>query len=302
MLATATEGLDSDKGGDNSTQLRELEKAIANAEDVGLAHADIDKAKEGLERLRMQENLRHEMNQLNTNRPVMQRASLQGLCSVVEQAKEMGLQGSILTESEQLLKTARVECLLTGLYALCSRIECGSEAHVSEISKLNNAVAEAQNTRRLENASQKAEQGLVSKCVILRKKLLCELELSRAMIDPDKVEVEQPTSEEDPPPEPKDGEEPVINYTYFHEDGKEYDSLLESLKAQVKRLKDALVGCEEIEDSVHSPTLEKARGLLKDLDVKLVEEQAIEDEREKKKLEEEAKRAKKAAKKGKKKK
>jgi hypothetical protein len=310
-LKTATEGLSGD--GDNSTKLREMERAIANAIDVGLSHADIDKAKVGLETLRMQEGLHHEMELLNTNRPVTQRASLQSLCQVVEAAKKMGLDGPILAESEQLLKTVRVECLLTGLFALCSRIACGSDLHVSEIAKLNNAVAEAQNTQRAENANQRAEQGLVGKCVVLRKKLLCELELSRAMVEPERIEVEPPAGEEEIPPEeevppPKKGkkvveeEPPPINYTYIHEDGKEYDSLLESLKAQHKRLSDALEGCEEIEDSVDPPALEKAREAKKRLDAQLVEEQGLEDERVAKLAEEEAKRAKKAAKKGKKKK
>ena len=174
-----------------------------------------------------------------------------------------------------------------------------------EIAKLNNAVAEAQNTQRLENASQRAEQGLVGKCVVLRKKLLCELELSRAMVEPEAVEQEPPPAEAEVDPVPlKKGEEPpepVINYTYVHEDGKEYESILESLKAQTKRLADALEGCEEIEDSIDPDALVKAREQLKQLNVKVGEEQAIEDERLQKLAEEEAKRAKKAAKKGKKK-
>jgi hypothetical protein len=316
-LATVTAGLHAE-GGADSTKLNQLERAIANAIDVGLSHADIDAAKAALETLRMQENLRHEMSQLNTQRPVTQRSSLQSLFQTIESAKDMGLGGPILAESEQLLKTARVECLLTGLYALCSRIKCGSDLHVSEIAKLNNAVAEAQNTQRLDKASQRAEQGLVGKCVTLRKKLLCELELSRAMVEPERIENDPPAPEEGPPPveeeapppeeKPKKGkkvveeEPPPISYTYIHEDGKEYDNLLDSLKAQFKRLKEAVESCEEIEDLIEVSALVEARGRSKQLDAALVEEQALEDTRVKSLEEEEARRAKKAAKKGKKKK
>lgn len=109
-----------------------LDTAIARADKIGASLPRINDAIANLERLRAQIALGEAVAELQTNRPLKDKALLRPLVAPLKQARDKGVAESVIADAEALSQTAEAEAALFDVIATCQPYKMVSEEECEE--------------------------------------------------------------------------------------------------------------------------------------------------------------------------
>lgn len=165
------------KGTLTREHLMPLNRAVKNARTNGCNVVLVHKGVRTLSRLEAQCVMEDEMKIVEGARPIGSKKQLKRLHQLVRSAREEGVRDEDgITTAEELIRATEAEVHLSGVSSLVEAIECASSANVSEIKRLDDALATAK--------THGSHPGLVEDRTKLQKKLHAELGMNRSLNDP----------------------------------------------------------------------------------------------------------------------
>jgi len=244
-----------------------LQAALSEAEEIGTSVLLLDSATDALQRLQAQIALQEQITQINQLRPLAERLQLRPLLLPLKQARERGVNASLIDSADRLCQAVAAEVELQACEAasrsLCMpEIEEGATIIAATsgfasrcetgIAKLDGGITTAQSVEALEAVVSSAQQ--------LHRRLVGESDLRKSLL-----ETKESTAE--------DG-----SIVYTHYNGTKTASVLEMLQLRNDMLDSAFDKC-TVEGTAASVLTEAAKAQ-KDLKAKL--KQAVADDEERK--------------------
>ena len=165
------------KGTLTREHLEPLNRAVKNARSNGCNVVWVHKGVRTLSRLTAQCVMEDEMKIINSSRPISSKKTLKKLIKCIMNAKEEGVREEDgIEESENLIKATEAEVTLMGVSSLVSEIDCATEANVSEIKRLDEALTTA--------IAVGSQPELIEDRTKLQKRLHAELNMNRYLVAP----------------------------------------------------------------------------------------------------------------------